>query len=173
MVSLKVTNVRINQHVSFAQRFRQLNHTPPLLLQTMDTIQVAMLSAESSLYEKLSEGDVLAIWTQVTKHFALQTDECQMTDFAPCKKNSKYTQVRYKKVKYYCHIIGGMMTYKRAPKHDEEASHLCHNSGCVAPKHIVFETGDVNKSRLCCKLYGQLEGYKCPHKPTCFFCTAL
>ena len=50
-----------------------------------------------------------------------------------------------------------------------DASHFyCHNQHCVNKEHIHFENHLlVNKSRLCCRVYGMTNGYKCPHLPQC------
>ena len=38
--------------------------------------------------------------------------------------------------------------YSKAPSgHDMEASHICMNSLCVNPSHVIFETNKENKSR--------------------------
>jgi hypothetical protein len=66
-----------------------------------------------------------------------------------------------------------MIKANRPPKKGEEASHLCHNRRCCKLEHVVFESGPVNKSRLCCALFGALLGYKCPHEPVCPDCTSL
>ena len=116
--------------------------------------------------ELLPELD--AAWSQVLPHIQHCNNEhrCLTTNFAR-GKDKDYQQVRFKLKKYYCHIIACMKNSKRAPSAGEEASHICHNPTCVEPTHLVFEDGDVNKSRGCCKLYGDLHGYKCPHNPVC------
>jgi len=97
---------------------------------------------------------------------------CQEAKFAPSKAKG-YTQVRINGSKYYVHIVSAMYKWKRAPKADEEASHLCHNPACVNPDHLVLENGEVNKSRGCCKLFGAKPGYRCPHTPACPECVPL
>lgn len=85
-------------------------------------------------------------------------------------KPGKPAQVRIDGVKYYTHIIACMHNAKRAPKEDEEASHLCNNATCVQPNHLVFEAGDYNKSRIYCRLFREDDGFKCLHKPPCLGC---
>lgn len=97
---------------------------------------------------------------------------CVNAVFAPAKVKG-YSQKRVAGTKYYVHIMAAMSKWKRAPGQDDEASHLCHNPACVNPDHLVFESGEVNKTRGCCKMFGQLPGYRCPHIPVCFGCTSL
>lgn len=80
-----------------------------------------------------------------------------------------YAQVRFERVKYYCHVLAAMARTGRAPQGAEEASHLCGNPKCVRKEHLAFDRdGLVNKSRGCCQLYlGVHPGYVCPHEPNC------
>src|SRR6185369_3453601 len=50
---------------------------------------------------------------------------------AATKRSNKYAQVRFKGVKYYCHIIACMLGCGRAPEPGEEASHICGNPRCI------------------------------------------
>ena len=54
-----------------------------------------------------------------------------------------------------------------------EASHLCHNSLCFNPLHIVFEPSKINRSRYCCEIFGEKEMYRCPHDPVCINCQSM
>jgi len=98
-------------------------------------------------------------------------DGCVTTSFA--HTGGGYSQIRFQKVKYGVHRVAAMKKMGRPPKKGEEASHLCHNRHCCNPEHLFFEDGEVNKSRLCCKLYGTMDGFKCPHLPVCFGCSSL
>lgn len=113
-----------------------------------------------------------AIWQErvVEKLFQLP-GSCLGVDLAAAKEKG-YTQVRIKGVKYHVHKLAAMLSTQQAPN-GREASHLCHNPACVNPDHLVFEDGEVNKSRGCCLLYGRVVGYKCPHNPTCWGCEAV
>jgi len=101
----------------------------------------------------------------------LADGDCVLHMFASGKS---YGQVRFgpkgaEKVKYYCHVIAAMKRVGRAPRDEEEASHLCGNPRCVRPEHLAFDKdGLVNKSRGCCQLYlGVHPTYTCPHEPMC------
>ena len=47
-----------------------------------------------------------------------------------------------------------------------EVSHLCHNSLCARPTHLVLETHEQNSERLSCKLMGHCTKN---HSPECIF----
>lgn len=97
--------------------------------------------------------------------------QCWEVDLAP--NTQGYCQVRLHGRKYYVHVIAACLRYGRAPQKGEEASHQCHNRICANPEHLVFEDGATNKSRLCCFLFKDTPGFRCPHSPTCFGAQAL
>lgn len=111
------------------------------------------------------------VWDQTAAHRVLQPDGCITTTYADAGKG--YVQVRFSGKKYYLHIVAAMKQANRAPSTGDEASHLCHNTSCVNPQHLTLENGFVNKSRLCCQLYGKTPKYLCPHTPVCFDCNSL
>jgi len=88
-------------------------------------------------------------------------------------KYQKRPQVRINNIKYYCAIIAKLYQERLNDENYEiqdgfDASHYyCHNPECVNENHIVFEDHKINKSRLCCRIYGMKEGYECPHDPVC------
>ncbi|XP_062586855.1 uncharacterized protein LOC134248478 [Saccostrea cucullata] len=45
------------------------------------------------------------------------------------------------------------------------ASHLCHNTLCVVPEHIVLEPQGVNNQRQTCKSGGTCLGHPLPYPP--------
>jgi len=86
----------------------------------------------------------------------------------------KRPQVNIDNKRFYCSII--VKLYQERLKYGDDytlksgfdASHYyCHNPHCVNHEHIHFEHHMVNKSRLCCRLYGMTDGYRCPHLPRC------
>ncbi len=102
---------------------------------------------------------------------------CLISTYSPAKKgkpdeSDQYTQVRFNKTKYYCHRIAALSAGLTFAEGDE-ASHRCSvengrpNKRCFNPNHMAVENGLVNKSRLCCQIYGNKPGYKCPHQPPC------
>jgi hypothetical protein len=115
-------------------------------------------------YDGLIEAQLLSTaFRQIKK---IRVGECEEHQFAAGKA---YGQVRFRGVKYYCHVLAAMKRTGRAPKDTEEASHLCGNPRCVLPDHLAFDKdGLVNKSRGCCQLYlGVHPTYICPHEPAC------
>lgn len=115
--------------------------------------------------------DMDSVWAQIMAH-AVPEGDCMLSTYSSVKRTG-YSQVRYNGRKYYVHVVAAMRRAGRAPRPDDEASHLCNNPRCVRPEHLVLESGPINKSRQCCKLYGSEKGYKCPHSPTCLGCVEL
>lgn len=87
--------------------------------------------------------------------------------------SQKYPSIKHEKRQWKCSIIVRLFKERKIKKKykissKKEASHLCHNTKCVRKDHIIFESGEINKSRLCCKLFFAKNNYRCPHKPLCF-----
>ncbi len=107
-------------------------------------------------------------------------DQCVLSPYVPSKGPGSYSQVRYLKEKYYLHRAAALHAYDTSGGKVEdlpvnwEGSHwYCHNAECFNVHHLWPEDGEVNKSRLCCKLHANLVGYKCPHKPACHGCISV
>ena len=115
------------------------------------------------------------VWSQIGKHkkqLVGATPFCTTSDYVKDDRK-KYQQVRFNNTKYYVHIIAAMIQEGRAPAPGEEASHLCHFGDCVTPDHLCFENGEINKTRSCCKMFCHVDGYVCPHVPSCLGARAL
>lgn len=95
------------------------------------------------------------------------THLCITTNYTPAKASGGYVQMRIDGRKYYCHIISAIEASNRLPTDGEEASHRCHNAKCVNPLHMVFESGNLNKSRSYCRLFKNHPEFKCLHVPEC------
>jgi hypothetical protein len=118
----------------------------------------------TNIYEDL---DLNEVWRQVMPHiFPHKNSKCKVADYSR-HKHKKYCQVRFKKRKYYVHVLAAMKGTGERPQ-GREASHRCSVGECVNPAHLCFENGDINKSRICCFLFLNKEkNYTCPHQPTC------
>jgi len=103
-------------------------------------------------------------------HVPLSIIGCKETTYAYDKR----PQVTIGSKRYYCSIV--VKLYQERLKYGDDykikvgfdASHFyCHNEHCVDKDHIHFENHLVNKSRLCCRIYGMMMsyGYGCPHLP--------
>jgi len=98
---------------------------------------------------------------------------CIQTNYV-CEKGRPQQRVHGRK--YYCTVLS-RLHYERKNnpkftiKNGYDTSHFyCHNQQCINPEHLCFEDHNVNKSRLCCRIYGTtLPGYQCPH-PAPFKC---
>jgi hypothetical protein len=105
---------------------------------------------------------------------SFEKNDCLLSTYAPPKDGgeNQYRQARIKGVKYYVHRISAWYKvrskYAKIPDANWEVSHLCHKRACYNPKHLEFEDGLHNKSRICCELFKDTQGYYCPHKPPCF-----
>lgn len=120
-------------------------------------------------YNTLTEADLNKALAQARHHDSAPTGtfNCVFSDFAGDK-----AAVRYNGEKYYVSVLVALKEMRdKYPGYQmnqtDEASHwLCHNPQCVAPGHVILEHALVNKSRICCRLYGHLDSsYKCPHYP--------
>lgn len=73
-----------------------------------------------------------------------------------------------KGTKYYCHVIMLQAREQCPLMEDPQASHRCNNPWCANADHLCWESGEVNRSRICCRLFkGVVDDYICPHEPTC------
>ena len=119
-------------------------------------------------YDKLlADGLTEEAYAQILRK-AKSDGDCVTHGFVTDAKKH-YGQVRFRTVKYYCHVIAAMVREKRAPREAEEASHLCGNPRCVKVDHMAFDRdGLYNKSRGCCQVFlGVHLTYVCPHEPKC------
>jgi hypothetical protein len=125
--------------------------------------------------EELAEGMNSLLKYDKKDWSALDMDECILSTYAPAKSGgeNEYRQGRIKGTKYFVHRLACFYKYRKEGRHIPvepklEVSHLCHKRQCYNPKHLVFEDGFCNKSRICCELFKKTSGYRCPHEPTCF-----
>ena len=140
-----------------------------------------MQVTDPSEYNKLTLANLNYIMdSQVREHIVEPPADhpgCVVTNYS--SPHHGRPQVRFQGRKYYIGIIISGLRGQRARdpgfniQNGGECSHLCHYPPCVNVDHIVLEAGDVNKSRACCLMYGHLDGFKCPHRPTCFNCASL
>lgn len=131
---------------------------PLVICQTTMTDYAVLLSGIKSAHEQsLAKCEMLA-------------NGCWVSTLA-APKPGKPSQVRFRGIKYYTHFIACMYRMQRVPAEGEEASHLCNNAVCMNPEHLWFESGDINKSRIYCRLFRHHENFKCLHEPRCLGCS--
>lgn len=126
----------------------------------------AAASTGKADYSALAAAGLREAWQQVLAHTVAAPGGCLNHTFASGKE---YGQVRFQKVKYYCHVLAAMVSTGEVPDGIKEASHLCGNPACVRPEHLCFDPdGLYNKTRGCCQMFlGTHSAYVCPHEPQC------
>jgi len=131
-------------------------------------------------YNKLSNVELNEIWKQVKNHIVTNNDHnhpnCIVTNYVP--SNNRRPQIRYKGEKYYISIVLCLRKNRKIDlnysiKVGHECSHLCHNTSCINEHCLTFENGEINKSRSCCKIFKDVNGYYCPHDPICPGCSGI
>jgi len=132
------------------------------------------------IYNSLTMDQLEKGTAQIKEH-SVPSDNplgCILTNY----KYDKRPQVRIDGKKYYCSVI--IRLYNDRLKYGQDfnisagldcSHYYCHNPECVNQEHLHFENHLVNKSRLCCRLYGlhkygQTTIYNCPHIPRCYIC---
>lgn len=94
-----------------------------------------------------------------------EPDDCIELVTAPM---GKYPKFKYCKVDYRAHRLAcALSTNKWYQNHEFEASHICNNSLCCKPSHLVWESPDINKSRLYCRVFRNHQKHYCLHVPQC------
>jgi len=136
---------------------------------------------DPSIYNRLSMAELDKIWDQVQSHIIPYTGpnpkNCIVTDYSPASNGRP--QVTHKGCKYYISIVLCLRRYRiKDPKYNipvgHECSHICNNPPCINADWLCFETGPVNRSRNCCDLFKNVNGYLCPHEdPICYGCTGI
>jgi len=136
------------------------------------------MDSDRVLYE-MSEDIILRVRQHIplaSQLLLLSSDDpsrCVTTDLVGTRSNNGYPQIRINNVKYKVHRAIALRRYYSQnnclPNSGLEASHLCSNSSCVREFHLIIEDGDVNKSRICCRLYNHTPNYFCPHSPVCIY----
>jgi len=95
--------------------------------------------------------------------------DCLEVTFAYTKR----PQIRVNGYKRYCSVLVCLQEARTIVpdyqlNNDMEASHFwCHNQYCVNSKHLCFEEGNYNKSRLYCRIFKRRNNFVCLHEPPC------
>ncbi len=71
------------------------------------------------------------------------------------------------------HQLAAWIRMKRKPVKEHASHYWCDNHLCANPSHILWESWEENISRYCCKYKGSMNGYFCPHEPTCKGCVPV
>jgi len=146
----------------------------------MEATNQNLVNLDVDSYNNLSMEQLKRGVLQIKEHSVISNNPlgCILTNY----KYDKRPQVKIDNKKYYCSVI--MKLYAEKIKYGEDynikpgfdCSHFyCHNQECVETDHLHFENHLVNKSRLCCRIYGiykydQVTKYICPHFPKCYIC---
>jgi len=129
------------------------------------------------MYNSLTDDDLNNIMIQIEPNafaFNERGFDCIHYDY----KYDTRPQVRYKGIKYYISVVVTLYKYRKMyPEYQfsnyMECSHYkCHDQECGQSDHLCIEHSSVNKSRICCRLYGHIPGYNCPNLPACIKCSA-
>jgi hypothetical protein len=129
--------------------------------------------ATSTEYQELIERNLLGnVIQQIhTKSVKLNNvHQCRVHTYATT--GSGYGQVRVSSLpsrpKLYAHVVACMGLHGPIPP-NMEASHICGNKSCIT--HLVFESGEYNKSRFACFYFLRMAlpptHFKCVHEPQC------
>lgn len=110
-------------------------------------------------------SDMASIFVQIGGHTEVNAQGCHITNYVPAANG--YVQVRWRGVKYYCHLLAAVMQMQRHPMPGEEASHLCGDKRCVRPSHMTLESGALNKTRSYCAYFREDPNLVCLHDPAC------
>ncbi len=73
-----------------------------------------------------------------------------------------YGRIQHKKRQHYVQRLSFLVSHGYLPK---KVSHLCHNSICINPDHLVEESQKINNQRKVCR--GRIEGCTELHDPPC------
>jgi hypothetical protein len=73
---------------------------------------------------------------QIARKLTLGPGGCWLAQYAPNKKENGYSQVSFKSTKYMAHTIS-LLLWKHGIDGHLPVSHLCHQSKCVNPQHLI------------------------------------
>lgn len=111
---------------------------------------------------------IAQIESEVT-FFGLPQNPCWISKRTPKKEYPRLNLI-FKSVRFEPSIARLMLYFKSPAQYIElchlSCSHLCHQSRCVNPSHLIFEEIKYNISRNTCKNLGH--NLHCDHQPKCF-----
>lgn len=131
-------------------------------------------------YNNLTMAELNKIWNQVQDHIVIPLGDnpynCIETNY---KSTKGRPQVSHKgDHSYYVSIVLCLRKYRlQDPSynipHKFECSHLCNNKKCINADWLLFELGDINRSRATCFMFRNIRGYRCPHETLCGGCEGI
>ena len=95
-------------------------------------------------------------------------EECQIwTGGTNGKYGIMYCQYPWDKKwdRLYVHRLSFMIAHGTLDLGEDDVSHLCHNTLCINPEHLVQESHGWNNSRMTCVSVGKCLGHPEPIKP--------
>ena len=106
------------------------------------------------------------------KYSTVTEEWCKVVNLAPSKKDG-YIQLssnRANKFAMLQHVV--LWSDGRDFRSGEDCSHLCGNTRCTLPSHIITESSQYNQSRKGCKGWCKCRGCDsitstCDHEPKC------
>jgi len=120
---------------------------------------------EDEIWANMSPGQKLNLIHRVEQKTASPEPWTYCRNWIPAKRAEEYGRIRASvpgKIKskvLYAHRIKYKITHPMVTIKDWDVSHLCHNSRCVNPGHLILESREENNRRNMCKSVGKCLGH--------------
>ena len=152
-------------------RRRHAEHTAKATDKGRDAFRVSRLSVAQLqfLWEKMGQHHISNGCEIITIQHVKGYPRLTLQGFDPQEKDAN-REVSPDKLLYASHVAA--VAHANFPSlATDECSHLCHNAACVNPDHLVWESHQMNTSRINC--VGSVtckcgnETILCRHTPKC------